>query len=314
MSTINKILAIIGPTASGKTKLTLEIARHYPIEVISLDSALIYQNMDIGTAKPTPEELNSVPHHLIDIITPLERYNVANFISDCSKLIIDINRKDKIALIVGGNMMYYNALVEGLHTLPPADNNIRCEIQAKKIRIGTAGLYQELLQIDSLTANRIRSTDSQRIERALEVFYISNKPMSAFFNYKQKSKKNIPTIALLPKNRIDLHQQIKKRFLYMLANGFVDEVINLKNKYVDLDLSYPSVRCVGYRQIWEHLNHRYSKNEMIEKGIAATCQLAKRQCTWLKKISPEIIINPCRSLQDNLNVIKRYLNKSQLSQ
>ncbi|MBN3860520.1 tRNA (adenosine(37)-N6)-dimethylallyltransferase MiaA [Neisseriaceae bacterium PsAf] len=304
-----KVLAIIGPTASGKTNLALELATRHSMEIISLDSALIYQDMDIGTAKPNQEELKLVPHHLINIITPLQSYDVANFVDDCSRLINEINDKGKIALIVGGTMMYYNALVNGLNQLPTADDNIRSKIQDKKNAIGIAGLYQELLDLDPLSANRIKPSDSQRIERALEVFYISGKSMSYFFNQQQKQHqaKNIPTIALMPDNRLELHQHIELRFLQMLKLGFIDEVIEIKQKYPELDLNYPSMRCVGYRQIWEYLDGVYSKNEMIDKGIIATRQLAKRQLTWLRKFNPEVVIDPYLPLQDKRTIVEKFM-------
>ncbi|QRN40835.1 MAG: tRNA (adenosine(37)-N6)-dimethylallyltransferase MiaA [Neisseriaceae bacterium] len=304
-----KVLAIIGPTASGKTNLALELGMKYPIEIISLDSALIYQDMNIGTAKPSQRELDLIVHHLIDIITPIQNYDVANFVNDCSELITEINNKGKIAFIVGGTMMYYNALVNGLNKLPNADSNIRIEIQNKKNEIGISALYQELLDLDPLSANRINPNDTQRIERALEIFYLSGKPMSEFFNEQKKQHcfNQIPTVALIPDNRSNLHQQIKIRFLQMLKFGFIDEVIYLQQKYPDLSLNLPSMRCVGYRQIWEYLDGMYSKNEMLDKGIIATRQLAKRQLTWLKKFNIDIVINPYISLKDKLAAVEKLL-------
>ncbi|MFH4415886.1 MAG: tRNA (adenosine(37)-N6)-dimethylallyltransferase MiaA [Neisseriaceae bacterium] len=307
--TQDQVLALIGPTNVGKTSLALELARHYPLEIISLDSALVYKDMDIGTAKPSPRELKLVPHHLIDICTPLETYNAASFVKDCRQLIRSINERNKLALIVGGTMMYYHALVNGLNQLPPADQKIRNSLHQKKQLIGLSGLYQKLKEVDPAMASRVGPGDSQRIERALEVFYLTQKPMSSFFIQTpvQSRQKTIPTIAIIPKNRGILHQAIEQRFLAMLQRGLIEEIKGLKLKYPTLGLSYPSMRCVGYRQVWEYLTNSLSYDQMLQQAIAATRQLAKRQLTWLKKFAANKQVQLYYSTEVTFKQLKTYL-------
>ncbi|MGO3859727.1 MAG: tRNA (adenosine(37)-N6)-dimethylallyltransferase MiaA [Neisseriaceae bacterium] len=287
-------LAILGPTASGKTQLALDLAQVHDIEIISLDSALIYRDMNIGTAKPNAAELAQVPHHLIDIISPLDSYSAADFCRDALALIQDIQARGKLPVIVGGTMMYYKALTEGLNDLPAADPAIRAQLQADKNTLGLLTLYQRLQSVDPLTAERLKAGDSQRIERALEVFMLTGKPMSQHFQEQeaQKPALNLTTLALIPETRSLLHAQIKKRFDTMMAGGFLDEVRQLQAKYPGLNPDLPSIRCVGYRQAWAYLAGEDDLAGMTEKSIIATRQLAKRQLTWLRSLDYELALDP----------------------
>lgn len=294
MSIPPKAFAILGPTASGKTDLALRLAEFLPVEIISLDSALVYRGMDIGTAKPSPAERNAAPHHLIDIISPLEVYSAADFVSDCTRLAEAIHRRGNLPLIVGGTMMYFHALTEGLNSLPEADAAIRTEIQTEKKRYGLDYLYSRLKSIDPQTAARLQPADSQRIERALEVFMLTGKPLSRHFAEQQTAAPplDVYTFALIPENRALLHAQIGRRFASMLEQGLLDEVKRLRNDYPELNADMPSMRCVGYRQVWEHLDGQYGTAKLLEKGSAATRQLAKRQLTWLRKIPHRPAVDP----------------------
>lgn len=286
-------LALIGPTASGKTALALALAHEIPLEIISMDSALIYRGMDIGTAKPTHAEQAQVPHHLIDICDPTETYSAAQFVTDCVRLVQEIRARDKLPLIVGGTMMYYHALSSGLHDLPAADERIRQQMQAIKDAEGIAALYAQLQQHDPLTAARLKPTDSQRIERALEIFYISGKPLSAHTADSAATPPlNLRTLALLPEPRAHLHQHIASRFQTMLDQGFLDEVRRLQQDYPSLNPDLPSMRSVGYRQAWAHLAGEVDYDTFVAQGIAATRQLAKRQITWLRRFAISNTVNP----------------------
>lgn len=288
-----KAFAILGATASGKTRLALALAEQFPCEIISLDSALIYRDMNIGTAKPSRDELAAVPHHLIDIITPLQSYSAAEFLSDCVRLVNEITARGKIPLIVGGTMMYFHALTHGLNDLPEASPEIRQQLQQDKAQHGLSHLYNRLQNCDPETANRLKPNDSQRIERALEVFLLTNKPLSQHFaEQKHAPVLDLFTLTLLPENRAQLHAQIAQRFEIMLQNGFVDEVKYLRERYPDLHENLPSMRCVGYRQAWDFLENRVNYQEFVEQGIAATRQLAKRQLTWLRKTDSHLILDP----------------------
>ncbi len=309
MSEPCQAIAIVGPTASGKTALALALAQTHPIEVISLDSALVYQDMDIGTAKPTPQELSQVCHHLIDIISPLQSYSAADFVEDALKLIADIRQRKRIPVIVGGTMMYFKALIEGLNNLPGANQGIRDQLQQQKAEYGLAALYQQLQQVDPQTATRLQQTDSQRIERALEVYLLTGKPLSEHFELMKKSQPNLNlwTLALIPEQRSLLHKQIALRFEQMLEQGFVEEVCRLREKYIQLDENYPAIRCVGYRQVWAYLNETVNFMQMKEQGVAATRQLAKRQLTWLRQLPADRMIDPYQSagLSDALVLLQR---------
>ena len=289
-----KALALLGPTASGKTGLALEIAAHLPVEIISLDSALVYRGMDIGTAKPGAAERAACPHHLIDIISPLEAYSAAEFVADCARLAGEIHARGRLPLIVGGTMMYFHALTQGLNSLPEADAATRAALQAEKAAHGLAHLYARLQEIDPATAARLKPADSQRIERALEVWQLTGRPLSAHFaeHTPHTAPLDLCTLALIPSDRTLLHAQIAKRFHAMLEQGFLDEVQQLQAAYPTLHADMPSMRCVGYRQAWDYLAGADDYAGFTEKGIAATRQLAKRQLTWLRKMPPAHSLDP----------------------
>lgn len=280
----HKPLAIflMGPTASGKTDLAIQLRQQLPVEVISVDSALIYRGMDIGTAKPSKAELALAPHRLIDICDPAESYSAANFRTDALREIQEISAQGKIPLLVGGTMLYYKALLEGLSPLPSADEKVRSEIEAKAALIGWGGLHQELSKIDPISAQRINPNDSQRINRALEVFYLTGKTLTELTAQKGESLPyDILQFAIAPEQREVLHRRIEQRFHNMIELGFQQEVEKLYRR-PDLNENLPSIRCVGYRQMWEYLRGDYDHDEMVFRGICATRQLAKRQITWLR--------------------------------
>lgn len=281
-------LFLMGPTASGKTDLAIKLRQQLPVEVISVDSALIYKGMDIGTAKPNAEELKLAPHRLIDICDPAESYSAANFRTDALREMQEISAQGKIPLLVGGTMLYYKALLEGLSPLPTADAQVRSEIEEKARIYGWATLHQELQKIDPESALRINPNDSQRINRALEVFYLSGKSLTELTAQKGEALPyKILQFAITPQDRTVLHQRIELRFHKMIEQGFQQEVEKLYQR-PDLHLNLPSIRCVGYRQMWEYLQGNYDQNEMIFRGICATRQLAKRQITWLRGWSSDI--------------------------
>ena len=280
----HKPLAIflMGPTASGKTDLAIQLRQHLPVEVISVDSALIYRGMDIGTAKPSKAELALAPHRLIDICDPAESYSAMNFRHDALREMRDITAQGKIPLLVGGTMLYYKALLEGLSPLPSADEKVRSEIEAKAALIGWGRLHQELTKIDPISAQRINPNDSQRINRALEVFYLTGKTLTELTAQKGEALPyDILQFAIAPEQREVLHLRIEQRFHNMIELGFQQEVEKLYRR-PDLNENLPSIRCVGYRQMWEYLRGDYDHDEMIFRGIGATRQLAKRQITWLR--------------------------------
>ena len=280
----HKPLAIflMGPTASGKTDLAIQLRQHLPVEVISVDSALIYRGMDIGTAKPSKAELALAPHRLIDICDPAESYSAANFRTDALREMQEISAQGKIPLLVGGTMLYYKALLEGLSPLPSADEKVRSEIEAKAALIGWGGLHQELCKIDPISAQRINPNDSQRINRALEVFYLTGKTLTELTAQKGEALPyDILQFAIAPEQREVLHRRIEQRFHNMIELGFQQEVEKLYRR-PDLNENLPSIRCVGYRQMWEYLRGDYDHDEMVFRGICATRQLAKRQITWLR--------------------------------
>lgn len=281
-------LFLMGPTASGKTDLAIVLRQQLPVEVISVDSALIYKGMDIGTAKPTPAELALAPHRLIDILDPKESYSAMNFREDALKEMAEISASGRIPLLVGGTMLYYKALLEGLSPLPSADPIIRAEIEEKAAKIGWAGMHQELLAIDPVAGARINPNDSQRINRALEVFYITGKTMTELTAEKGEALPyRLLQFAIAPQDRAILHERIALRFQKMMDLGFEEEVKRLFLRE-DLHIDLPSIRCVGYRQMWEYLQGDISLDEAIYKGICATRQLAKRQITWLRGWKDEI--------------------------
>ena len=300
-----KVVAIMGPTASGKTAAALALAQHVPCEIISVDSALIYRQMDIGSAKPSATELAAVPHHLIDIIDPAEAYSVAQFQAAVIELVQQIKARGKLPVLVGGTMMYFNALMHGLGDLPPADLAIRAQLDAEIAANGIASLHARLQQLDPITAQRLPPGDTQRIQRALEVIELTGKPLSTLFAEQTTIKPllDIHAFSLEPSERSVLHQRIAQRFDTMLQQGFLDEVRALRARG-DLNLSMPSMRCVGYRQAWEYLDGEYDAAEMRERGIIATRQLAKRQLTWLRSM-PDRVVLDCLSDQVSAQVLRQ---------
>ncbi len=283
----------MGPTASGKTAVALELAARYPVEIISVDSAQVFRGMDIGTAKPTAAEGASAPHHLIDIIDPTESYSAAQFRADALRLMQEIAGRGRLPLLVGGTMLYFKALREGLSDLPQADAAVRAAIEAEARERGWPALHAELARIDPPLAARFKPNDAQRIQRALEVFRITGKPLSALQGSRvaaQAQFRFVPA-ALVPSERAALHRRIELRFDTMLAAGLVEELAALRRKHA-LDPGLPSMRCVGYRQAWEHLEGAYDRATLRDRGIYATRQLAKRQLTWLRAM-PEPRVFDC---------------------
>ncbi len=277
-------LFLLGPTASGKTACALALADMLPVEIVSVDSALVYREMDIGTAKPSRDELAACPHHLIDIVSPQDSYSAARFAADASALIEAITARGRVPLLAGGTMLYFKALREGLSDLPQADAGLRQEIDRRAARHGWPALHAELARLDPDAAARLEPTDAQRIQRALEIVRLTGRPLAEA--YARRSRDDLPfrplTIALAPSRREVLHRRIAARFDAMLAAGLVDEVRALRRRH-RLDLQMPSMRCVGYRQVWEYLDGRCDAATMRERGIVATRQLAKRQLTWMRQ-------------------------------
>lgn len=276
------VIAIMGPTASGKTGLALDIAAKVDSEVISVDSALVYKGMDIGTAKPTQEEQAGVVHHLIDIIDPAQSYSVSQFVNDTNALIGDILARGKVPILAGGTMMYFNALINGISPLPKSDEKIRDEITQQAQRLGWSKLHDELRGVDPISGERIHPNDPQRITRALEVYRSTGKTLTHWQQEEgEKCPYNIAQFAIAPADRAVLHERIATRFDLMLEQGFENEVVKLYERS-DLHEDLPSIRSVGYRQMWQYLDGQLSYAEMRERGIIATRQLAKRQLTWLR--------------------------------
>ena len=289
-------VAIMGPTASGKTAAALRIAQTRPVEIISVDSALVYREMDIGTAKPTPAELAAVPHHLIDILDPLDAYSVMQFRSDAIRLVAEITARGALPLLVGGTMMYFKGLVEGLDDLPTADVALRAALVAEAARIGWPGMHDKLRVLDPITADRLAPNDAQRINRALEIIELTGKPMSALLALRTRPVLpfRLVSFGLETDDRAVLHKRIAQRFDAMLGtrddSGLVAEVARLQARG-DLSPLLPSIRCVGYRQAWDYLDGRIDRAALRETGIIATRQLAKRQITWLRAMPDRIVID-----------------------
>lgn len=311
-----RYIALAGPTASGKTAAALAIAEQHTVEIISVDSALVYRGMNIGTAKPTAAELASVPHHLIDICDPLNAYSAAEFVQDANALMAEITARGRLPLLVGGTMLYFKALMDGLDAMPKADAAVRAEISLEAATKGWPALHAELALADPVTAQRLKPNDSQRISRALEVYRLTGLPIADF--HQKNATKNITAcadkradsilISLEPNDRSWLHGRIAQRFDAMLAGGFIDEVKALRARG-DLHADLPAMRCVGYRQAWEVLEGTSPMVEMRDKGIFATRQLAKRQITWLRSM-PERRIIACddpTALQQVLGLVQEAL-------
>ena len=276
--------ALLGPTASGKSCLAMELAAGHALEIVSIDSAQVYRGMDIGTAKPSAAERRALPHHLIDLMDPTERYSAGRFREDALRVIADILGRKKIPLLVGGTMLYYRALAQGIDTLPQADPGLRAQIDARAARHGWPALHADLARVDPATAARLSPNDAQRIQRALEVWELSGKPISEL---QTAARPDLPfelkAFALVPTERAELHRRIAARFDAMLDSGLVEELRALREKF-DLDAQMPSMRTVGYRQAWQFLEGEITGTGLRESGIAATRQLAKRQLTWLRSL------------------------------
>ena len=288
-------ILLVGPTASGKTALALDIAAQWPCEIISVDSALVFRDMDIGTAKPSAAERAAVPHHLIDLISPEQAYSAARFCDDAIAAMTAISARGRVPLLVGGTMLYVKALRQGLADLPAADAALRAAIDAEAAATGWPALHAELVRVDPVTAERLAPNDAQRIQRALEVFRASGRPMSAWVAEQAARADTLPCrllgLALAPAERSALHQRIAQRFDAMLAAGLVAEVAALRQRYT-LRADMPSMRCVGYRQAWQHLDGEFNAAELRDRGIFATRQLAKRQLTWLRSMN-DLIVEDC---------------------
>ncbi|MEB0046427.1 MULTISPECIES: tRNA (adenosine(37)-N6)-dimethylallyltransferase MiaA [unclassified Pseudomonas] len=293
MSQLPPAIFLMGPTAAGKTDLAIELTKVLPCELISVDSALVYRGMDIGTAKPSKDILAEFPHRLIDILDPAESYSAADFRRDALQAMAEITARGKIPLLVGGTMLYYKALVEGLAQMPAADPQVRAQIEEEAARLGWQALHDQLALIDPVSAARIHPNDPQRLSRALEVYRLSGQSMTelrerqsaqtteAAASGLQQLPYTVANLAIAPANRQVLHTRIKQRFTNMLEQGFIDEVVALRTRS-DLHSGLPSIRAVGYRQVWDYLDGKLSQAEMQERGIIATRQLAKRQFTWLR--------------------------------
>ena len=317
-------IALVGPTASGKTAAALAIAQNWPVEIISIDSALVYRGMDIGTAKPSADELAQVRHHLIDIRDPLQAYSAAEFARDTTALMADIRARGKLPLLVGGTMLYLKALRDGIDDLPTAQPALRAEIEQQALAMGWPAMHAELAKVDAITAARLAPNDAQRISRALEVWRVSGKALSAWFEENQAARgtqapMNMPLLSLEPLDRAWLHVRIAQRFELMVAGGFLAEVQALRARG-DLHIDLPSMRCVGYRQAWELLDLAHEKGtapdsilpQLHELGVAATRQLAKRQLTWLRGMDERLVI-PCDApdaLAQTLAAVQRFTAKA----
>lgn len=286
MNDMPHAIFLIGPTASGKTALALDLACHFPLEIISVDSALVYCGMNIGTTKPSAAEMAQCPHHLIDIITPLQSYSAAQFHVDANRLIREINSRGRLPLLVGGSMLYYKALLDGFSDLPSVDPLLRAQLRDEAMQTGLQTMHARLAKLDPDTAARINPNDSQRIHRALEVCLLSGEPMSCLLARGRKAASDFRSLSLglIPAERAWLHQRIARRFELMLEQNFLDEVRRLRIDYPALTLQLPSMRCIGYRQAWEYLDGVGDEQSFIDKGVAATRQLAKRQLTWMRSL------------------------------
>jgi tRNA dimethylallyltransferase len=282
-----RALVLAGPTASGKSAIALALAEHIALEIISVDSAQVYRGMDIGTAKPSLQERARVPHHLIDILDPLERYSAARFAADATRLIGEINARGHAALLVGGTMLYLKALFDGLDALPEGDARVRATIDAEADASGWPALHAQLARVDPQTAARLAPHDAQRIQRALEVWHLTGQPLSQAQGRRAAPGLRLPLVALEPRARAWLHERIAQRFDAMLRDGLLDEVRALRARG-DLHESLPSMRCVGYRQAWAALQ-THDMSTLRERGVAATRQLAKRQLTWLRSMARDSV-------------------------
>ena len=301
-------VAIAGPTASGKSALALAAAARWPLEIISVDSAQIYRGLDIGTAKPSAAERAAVPHHLIDIIAPNASYSAARFVADARRLIGEIHGRGHHALLVGGTMLYFKALFDGLDAMPPSNAAVRANLDARATTEGWPALHAELALVDPASAARLPPGDSQRIQRALEVFALSGRPLSSFFGQARQGGLSMPLLALMPSDRNWLHRRIAERFDAMLSAGLVHEVAALRQR-AELSADLPAMRCVGYRQAWQALDAG-DMAPLRERGTAATRQLAKRQLTWLRSLPHQpLACDAADALPAGMRALAGWLNK-----
>jgi tRNA dimethylallyltransferase len=306
-------ICLAGPTASGKSAASLLIAQHVPVEIISVDSALVYRGMDIGTAKPTHAEQAQVPHHLIDILDPLQSYSAAQFVHDATRLISEITARGKLPLLVGGTMLYFKALLQGIDAMPAANPAIRAQINARAAALGWPAMHAQLAAVDAVTAARLSPNDSQRIQRALEVYLSTGKSLSAYHLIARAATDNIakplaPMVSLEPTDRAWLHARIAQRLSVMLESGLVDEVKALRARG-DLHPDLPSMRCVGYRQTWEMLDGVFPQAELQDRCVFATRQLAKRQITWMRSIGGRHVVacDQPRAVHAVLSLVQSWL-------
>ena len=304
---VHPYLCIAGPTAAGKTGAALALAEslsaRLPVEIVSVDSALVYRGMDIGTAKPSAAERAAVPHHLIDILEPTEAYSAARFVADAQQLVGDIRARGRLPLLVGGTMLYFKALFDGIDTMPASQPAVRAAIDAEAAERGWPAMHAQLAAVDAVTAARLAPGDAQRIQRALEVWRISGRPISSFHSGRARAASHAPLLSLEPEDRGWLHARIAQRFHAMLDAGFMDEVRSLRARG-DLHPGLPSMRCVGYRQAWEALDSGEPLAAMTERGIAATRQLAKRQITWLRSL-PQREVIACDAPDATAQLVRR---------
>ena len=283
-------ILLMGPTASGKTAVAIELARRFPVELVSVDSAQVFRDMNVGTAKPDTQTLHDFPHHLINLISPEEAYSAARFCQDATRVMHEITARGHLPLLVGGTMLYYKALQEGLAELPQASPEVRAEIDALAATKGWPAVHAELARVDPATATRLAPTDAQRLQRALEVYRLSGRPLSALLAEGKTHEPDFEftSLGLTPSDRSVLHERVARRFDAMLLRGLEAEVTSLRQRY-RLSLDLPSMRCVGYRQVWEVQDGLAPRHEMRERGIYATRQLAKRQITWMSNtLRPEL--------------------------
>lgn len=313
-STLPKAISLMGPTASGKTDLAIFLVQHFPVDIISVDSAMVYRGLDIGSAKPSNEELTLAPHRLINIIDPAAAYSAANFRDDALNEMAKITAAGRIPLLVGGTMLYFRALLQGLSELPAADEALREKIEQQAKELGWDKMHQRLAHVDEEAAKRIHPNDPQRIGRALEVYEMTGRSMSEL-QREQKAEPlayDVLKLALIPSDRALLHQRIEQRFNIMLKQGLIEEVKTLKERG-DLHKDLPAMRAVGYRQVWDYLQGKLDYTEMQERGVIATRQLAKRQFTWLRSEKGLTIFDSSRyseqHIQENvLKTVNEYLN------
>jgi len=289
---VNRAVCLLGPTASGKSRLAMQLAERHPVEIISVDSGQVYRGMDAGTAKPSAAERAAVPHHLIDLVDPDASYSAGRFRADATAATLDILARGKVPLLVGGTMLYYRSLVQGMDDLPTADPVIRAALDAEAAAEGWPALHAELAKVDPKTAARLAPNDAQRIQRALEVYRATGRTLSSLHTSPRTELPfELTAFALVPPDRAVLHKRIAERFDAMLAAGLVEEVAALRARYT-LDADMPSMRCVGYRQAWEHLEGAIDRKALREKGVIATRQLAKRQLTWLRSLPGVTALDP----------------------